>query len=317
MKVLVTGASGFVGKYLLRQLVQLPDLAITAVANEVPQEDLIDGVSWSKLDITSSESVDELVRSVQPEVIYHLAAQSHVPTSFSDPQQTFMVNLFGTLNLLEAAKRFAPSSTVINIGSAAAYGKTFQDGHHVDERDNFQPQNPYASSKAAADLLMAQYAESTDLKIIRLRPLNHIGPGQNKNFVVSSFASQLVEIKKSGRGGILKVGDLSPERDFLDVRDVVDAYVTILLRRDQIKSGEAFNICAGRSFKIVHVLNKLIEFSGAEVEVVVDPERLRPVDMPIVNCSSDKLRAQLNWAPKYSLEQSLRDILNSFASAKF
>ncbi|USN46720.1 MAG: GDP-mannose 4,6-dehydratase [Pseudobdellovibrionaceae bacterium] len=311
MKVMVTGASGFVGAHLLHRLGEMPGVSVVAMAHDVADSKSSAALKWLSLDITNKGQVRSAVSEYKPNVIFHLAAQSHVPTSFAHPEATFQVNIFGTLNVLEAVKSEAPECTVINVGSAAIYGKTFKSGKSIDEDGALEPLNPYGVSKAASDLLAGQYAASSSVKTIRLRPLNHIGPGQSVDFVVPSFVTQLLEIKKSGGKGILKVGDLSPERDFLDVRDVVDAYVTIMTKRDQIASGEVFNICSGQSFKIETVLKTLIDLIGVDVEVVVDPDRLRPVDMPIVSCSSDKLREQLHWTPRYSLEQSLKDIIES------
>lgn len=305
--VLVTGGNGFVGGHLLATLVAAGCGACHATAlTPLPATG---GINWHVLDITERAATLDLVKDIAPDLVFHLAAQSHVPTGFSQPELTWAVNLNGTLNLLEATARANPAAIFINIGSADCYGGSFRAGQALDESAPFQPLNPYAASKAAADLAACQYAATTPLKVIRARPFNHSGPGQGESFVLPAFAAQIARIEAGLQAPQIAVGDLSGERDFLHISDVVDAYLTLAREARHIASGSAFNIASGEAVTIASLLDQLLAQSPVPIPVVQDPARLRPVDIPRIAGDNSALRLATGWRPRLTRSQLLTDLL--------
>lgn len=297
MRVLVTGASGFVGKHLLAALRAHDHLPIAAGR---PGE----GDAFLPLEITDADAVRDCLSVVQPEAVIHLAAQASVPAAIADPQETARINAGGTLNLLEAIRATEPSTRLVFISSAEVYG--IQPREHMPLAETLAPQpaNPYAASKAAAEAYVTAWARTFGANAVIARAFNHIGPGQDQRFVVGSFARQLAAIA-AGAEAKMFVGNLEAERDFLDVRDVVEAYVALLERGDP---GEAYNICAGRAVSIKEVLRILVTIARVPVEIREDPERMRPSDVPLLLGDARKLRDATGWAPRIALNASLRDI---------
>lgn len=293
MKALVTGANGFVGRHLVPQLHLTP--SVTSVITK-------------RIELRDSSEVTRVFKDETPDIVFHLAAQSNVPNSIQDPKSTFETNVVGTQNLLEAIAKYCPKATVIFAGSGEVYGASYNAYEIVDEDAPLLPLNPYAESKKAAEDLMLQFSRSSELKIICTRPLNHIGPGQSLNFAIPSFTHQLLEVKKGLREPRIFVGDLSPRRDFTDVRDVVSAYILLFEQRAQIASGQIFNICTGHSIEMYSILQQLIEIVGVNVEVVRDPNRVRQVEVQRACASNNKLK-KLGWQPRYNLNDSLRAIV--------
>lgn len=305
MKIMVTGATGFVGRHLidaLSQRVEENSLYKTSLA-----------ASNQKMDLCNKTETFQRVEECRPDFVFHLAAQSNIPNSYKDPEFTFNVNLYGTLNLIQALQEFSPTATIIYVGSGESYGLSFNQHTTVDELSPLNPINPYATSKAAADLLMGQYSVNTKLKIIRARPLNHFGPGQSDEFVIPAFAKQLVDIERGLAPSKIFVGNLSAKRDFLDVRDVVSAYMLLFEKHEQIPSGSIFNICSGNSTEISSILMKLVEIIGIKVEIIQDENRMRPVEIPVTSADNGKIKS-LGWRPKFSLEESLRTVVEHVRS---
>lgn len=299
MRVLVTGANGFVGGYLLRLLSERGD-EITAVSRE-------------DLDIRDSTVVDALIRSVEPERIFHLAAQASVARSFQDPLGTFETNALGTLTVLEAVRVHAPSARLLVASSADTYGRVEPHEIPVDESTPQRPVSPYAASKVAQEAIALQYARSFGLHVVVTRSFNAIGPGQSPVYAIASFAAQIARCARSGREPVLRVGNLDVERDFIDVRDVVRAQVMLL---DGEASGQPFNICSGRSVRLGDPLAMLIAESGLDVKVEVDPSLLRHVEVPRMAGSNARLCATVPWSATIPLERSLHDLYQaSLASA--
>lgn len=311
--LLVTGASGFVGRHLLAALRgRWPEAALHATSQRSAPAVGTDAVHWHRLDIRRQEGVAALVRRLQPEVIIHLAAQSHVPTSFRHPELTWRVNLQGTLHLLESVKRHSPEALVLNVGSADMYGAAFRDGEPVEEGTAFLPLNPYAASKASADLAAWQYAQSDGLRIVRARPFNHTGPGQEADFVLAAFASQIARIEAGEQSPVLETGNLEAERDFLDVDDVCRAYLALLEMPEHRQRGHAYNIASERPVAIRELLSALLGMSSCDIAHRLDPARQRPSDITRVTASTAALREATDWRPRVGRDAMLGRLLDDY-----
>ena len=301
MRVLVTGATGFVGRHLLD--------ALRAAGHEPnaaggPQ----DAPPAIGLDVLDPDAVRRVVDAAAPDAIVHLAGQAFVPQSVADPLGTLAVNATGTAHVLEAARAYrdrvrAPLRVLV-VSSAEVYGIQRPDRMPLDETAVLRPGNAYAASKVAAEAYALAWQRSYGLDCVVARPFNHIGPGQDGRFVVASFARQLADIA-AGAPALMHVGNLEAQRDFLDVRDVAAAYVLLLANG---RAGEVYNICSGRTVAIREVLRQLITIARVPVEIRDDPERMRSSDLPILSGDATKLRAETGWEPRYSLAASLRDI---------
>jgi GDP-4-dehydro-6-deoxy-D-mannose reductase len=295
MRVLVTGATGFVGRHLLD--------ALRAAGHEpVAMGGPLDGAPAVSLNIVDAQAVRRVVDAAAPEAIVHLAGQAFVPQSVADPLGTLAVNATGTANVLEAAR--AIGCRVLVVSSAEVYGMQRPERMPLDETAVVRPANAYAASKLAAETFALTWHRSYGLDAVVARPFNHIGPGQDDRFVVASFAKQLAGIA-GGAPPLMYVGNLEAQRDFLDVRDVVAAYVLLLANG---RAGEVYNISSGRPVAIREVLRQLITIARVPVEVRDDPERMRASDLPILSGDATKLRAETGWEPQHSLAASLRDI---------
>jgi GDP-4-dehydro-6-deoxy-D-mannose reductase len=301
MRVLVTGASGFVGRHLLDALHAAGHETIAAGGPR-------DAAPFVPLDVTAPASVAQVVDDAAPGGIIHLAGQAFVPQSMTDPAGTLAVNATGTANVLEAGRayrdRTGAAVRILVISSAEVYGLQPPERMPLDEQTVARPGNPYAASKVAAEVYAQSWARAFGLDVFVARPFNHIGPGQDDRFAVASFARQLADIA-AGAPALMKVGNLEAQRDFLDVRDVVAAYVLMLANA---QAGEVYNISSGRAVAIREVLRQLITIARVPVEIRDDPDRMRPSDLPILSGNATKLRAATGWEPKISLAASLRDI---------
>ncbi|MCU1374380.1 MAG: nucleoside-diphosphate-sugar epimerase [Actinomycetia bacterium] len=289
MKALITGAGGFVGPYLTDHL--------RSCGDEVVGVDL-------EVDVTDGEGVRKAFLDARPEAVYHLAAASHVGTSWSAPVDVLRVNAEGSLNVFLAALD-AGVERVLLIGSAEQYGRISPELLPVVETTPLQPVSPYGASKAAAEMMASHAFHGRGLPVVSVRAFNHLGPGQSEALVASTIAKQVAEAERAG-GGVVHTGNLEARRDFTDVRDVVRAY-RLLVEHGQ--PGEAYNVCSGRDVAIQEIADHLAAQARAEVRFEVDPERLRPVDVPVVRGDNAKLRAATGWSPEIPLEQTLGDIL--------
>jgi GDP-4-dehydro-6-deoxy-D-mannose reductase len=311
MRVLVTGVTGFVGTHLAEHLVAAGDLVVGLsesgrwrdgagpVARQVRLE-------RCNLADAAEEDLAGLIARKQPEVVYHLAAQANPQASVADPRGTWALNLGGTLNLLEALKASGQKPRVVLVGSGVSYGNPAPEHLPVREDCPLRPNNPYAASKAAADLLGIQHflAHGTDLVVVR--PFNHSGPRQTPNYVLSGLARQVAEVER-GRAARVEVGNLDVVRDFTDVRDVVRAY---RLLAEKGAGGEVYNLGTGQGTRIADALETLRSLARAPIAVHVDPARVRPVDQPLLVADASKLRAATGWGPRLATEQTLADMLD-------
>jgi GDP-4-dehydro-6-deoxy-D-mannose reductase len=262
-------------------------------------------------DICDREQIEAVVRTARPEGVFHLAAFTNPAASFADPDGAYRANLFGSLNLFAALAAAARGCRVLWVGSSDVYGQVEAEELPVTERNSFRPLSPYAVSKAAADLAAYQWSRARRLDVVRVRPFNHTGPGQVSDFVCPDFAFQLAAVKHHRRPARVEVGNLDVVRDFSDVRDVVRAYVAAFERG---APGEAYNVCSGRGRTPREILERLIQLSGIQVEVVIEPARQRPVDVPVLIGSAAKLRDATGWAPMIDWDQTLRDLLEYWAA---
>ncbi|MEP7288744.1 MAG: GDP-mannose 4,6-dehydratase [Chloroflexota bacterium] len=311
MRVLVTGAGGFVGRHLLAYLQQQPDISLYGtIAGEDQRESLI-GLCphLTVLDLRDSRLVRDLLEECQPDQIFHLAGQAFVPRSFEDPWETIDNNVHGTLNLLQAILTLKLSTRMLVVGSAEVYGAVQPDQIPLTEDAPFAPSSPYSVSKIAQDMLALQYTLAHRLFTVRVRPFNHIGPGQNRRFSVSNWALQIAEAEVGLRTPILHVGNLTAARDFTDVRDVVRAYAEVLTHGD---SGGVYNVCSGKAYSMQSIMDTLLSLSKIPIDVQIATDRLRPVEIPILVGDYGRLHACTGWQPQIPLEQSLRDVLDEW-----
>lgn len=303
MRVLVTGADGFVGHHLCRLLKESGDTVVPLIgpvgSNRGGAQDPSEAV-----DIRDGRQLTEAIARGQPDAIVHLAAVSSVVDSHRDPVATFEVNTLGTVNVCVAARELGPHVRLLLVSSGEVYG-AMPPGLLATEQSLLAPTSPYGASKVAGETVAIQFARSYGMTVVVARPFSHLGAGQAPGFALPSFARQLSEARSDPSRRTLKVGNLEAVRDFSHVRDVVAAY-RVLLERG--KSGEAYNVCSGRGRTIRSVLDELIELARVDVKIEVDPSRLRPSDIPNMVGDPTKLRS-LGWTPRHSLNEALNDVL--------
>ena len=293
MKALVTGARGFVGTHLMAHLQDSGDEAV--------------GIDRSidDLDILDAPALLELFRKVQPEVVYHLAGSADVGGSWDTPGATFRANAEGTLTVLWAARETGVER-VLAVGSADVYGKVVPEDLPLTEESPLRPVSPYAASKVAADAVAYQAFLGFGQGVVRARPFNHLGPGQTDRFVAPALASRVAANERSGEQ-VVKVGNLSPERDFTDVRDVVRAYRLMVAAGT---AGEVYNVCSGTAVAVQSLAEQLIGMATVPMRLEPDPDLQRPVDIPVLRGDAAKLRRDTGWVPEIPLATTLRDLLD-------
>jgi GDP-4-dehydro-6-deoxy-D-mannose reductase len=312
-RVLITGGGGFVGHWLRRALLPVlsADASLLSMGTRAGEINTCGTLESSAiLDIRDEHAVDTLIATFNPTAIIHLAAISDVQEAKRAPRMTWEVNFCGTLNLAYSVLRHSPKARFIFVSSSEVYGDAFKSWNRpIDENARLEPTNPYATSKAAADLLMGQLARE-GLKVMRFRPFNHTGPGQTDRFVIPAFATQIARIKSGLQEPILHVGNLDARRDFLDVRDVVDAYVLALaLPEEQWEAGAILNLASGIPRRIGDILDELIALAGISIRLEQDPARMRANDTLLAIGDATAARRTLGWAPRVPWEITLRDLV--------
>ena len=294
-RILVTGASGFVGGHLLPRLrAAFPDAEISGP-----------GVAF---DLRDAGTVAAEIAGRPPDACVHLAAVSAIPAARTNPGLAWQINLHGTLALAEALMRSAPECLLLYPSSADGYGASFRAGRPLDENAPLAPMNTYGATKAAADLALGAMA-AEGLRVVRLRPFNHTGAGQLPDFVVPAFARQIARIAAGMQEPVMRVGALDPQRDFLDVRDVCDAYVACLRHRDGLAPGTIFNIASGTPRRIGDVLEAMLHLAGIAPAIETGAALLRRADIPTAAGDAGAIRAALGWRPRIAWEQTLEDVL--------
>ncbi len=307
-RIFITGCTGFVGDYLVahcRQRYPHAELfGLTSPAS--PRQETESALQFLTADISQREAVQQAVVHARPDLVFHLAAQSSVASSWQDPVRTLRVNAEGTLHLLDALRHEGLAPRIVLIGSGEQYGMIRPEDNPIREECPFRPANPYAVSKAAQDLYGYQYFAAYGLPIIRARPFNHFGPRQAATFVVASFARQIALIEAGKAPPVVPVGNLLARRDFLPVEDVVDAYVALA---EQGQPGEAYNIGSGHARSIRSILDLLLTLTPTTIEIYEDPARLRPVDVPLLEADTSRLQAHTHWRPRVPFERALQNTL--------
>lgn len=290
MRALVTGSNGFVGRWLIAHLESLGD-QVTGLDAEV--------------DVTDAAAISSAVQAAAPEAVFHLAAQASVGASWSDQAATYLVNTVGSVNVLCAAAACASPPRVVLVSSSEVYGKVGPSDLPIREDQPFAPVSPYAASKAAAEIAAIQSWLGSGVEVVRARPFNHTGPGQRTDFVVPALARQVAEAVQSGASA-LYTGNLDARRDISDVRDVVRGYRALAVSG---KAGEAYNVCSGKAVSIREVAERLLRIAGVELPIVVDPERVRPVDLAELRGDPSKICEATGWSPEVDLDDTLADVL--------
>lgn len=312
MKVLITGITGFAGSYLAEYLAakEKYDISGTYLFNTslINVDEVKDKLNLVKVDLTSEKEVFNIIKKISPSIIFHLAALSSPADSFKIPSETLTNNISLQVNLFEAVRRSNLLDTkILVVSSADIYGKVKKEDLPIDENTPLMPTNPYSVSKIAQDFLGLTYFLSYNLKIIRVRPFNHIGPRQSSQFVVSSFAKQIAEIEKGKREPTLRVGNLDTKRDFVNVKDIARAYVLAI---EKGKYGEVYNIGSGKSYKISDILRILVSMSSRKIKIEKDESLFRPSDNQELLCDIRKFQKLTAWKPKISIEETLKDTLD-------
>lgn len=290
MRAFVTGAKGFVGTWLVGHLQGQGD-DVVAVDREI--------------DVGDAAAVSRAMVEARPDVVYHLAARAHVGESWADPEEVMVVNVLGTLHVLQAARLCPAPPRVLLISSAEVYGAVEEARLPAGEQTTLAPVTPYAASKVAAEYLGIQAHLAHHLAVIRVRPFNHIGPGQGPGFVVPSLAARVLEARRRGSRTVA-MGNLTARRDFTDVRDVVRAYRLVAERGTP---GEVYNVCSGHAASVAELADRMLHLAGVDAELVRDPELYRPVDVPVLFGDPSKLQAATGWAPAFDLDRTLGDVL--------
>ena len=293
MRALITGAAGFVGHALSNHLIEAGDSVVALSRNT------------SGPDVTDRESMFRVVAENEPDAIFHLAAQAHVPTSWSDPIGTLRTNVEGTQNVIDAAHAAGPARVII-VTSAEVYGAVDEADLPISEDAPMRPANPYAASKVAADAVAQQAHLGRGQDVIRLRSFNHFGPGQSPQFVCAGIAHRIAAVER-GTSIDVEVGALDIRRDFSDVRDIASAYRLVAMDGH---AGEVYNVCSGIDRSIREIAEGLAALSTEDIVFRSREELLRLVDTPIVRGDRSKLTSHTGWVPQRSLEETLADVLD-------
>jgi GDP-4-dehydro-6-deoxy-D-mannose reductase len=331
MRALVTGACGFVGAFLVRELVDAGNEVIATDLSAAPADarqtrgggaagvsscaSFPPGVAYRGCDLHDAAAVKDLIANTRPDCVYHLAAQSSAARSLENPRGTMETNVFGALNVLEGVRELSHSCPgaktrsgkvrVLSVGSGEEYGRRPQSEMPLGEESRIAPVSPYAVSKAAQTMLAVQYARSYGLDVVATRSFSHTGPGQTDRFVLPSFARQCAEIKVGKRAPTVKTGSLRIARDFLDVRDVVRAYRMIV---EDVDEGDVYNVCSGRALVLGEALDFLVRACGVAVNVEEDAALVRSADIPVLVGDNARLRGACRWEQEHSIETMLSDL---------
>lgn len=310
MQLLITGITGFVGSYMAEHALAHGAQVFGSIRWRSKTDNidhLRSKITLVESDLRDLSSVRALLEASSPTHVVHLAAQSFVHASWRSPAETLSTNILSQVNLLEGLRNLKMSPRFLVVGSSEEYGLVEEDELPIKETNPLRPLSPYAVSKVGQDLMGYQYWKSYGLPIVRSRAFNHEGPRRGDVFVTSNFARQVAEIEAGLREPVIHVGDLTPRRDYSDVRDIVRGYWALIERGEP---GEVYNLCSGRSWAIQQVLDLLLEQSRIKgIRVETDPARLRPSDVPVLEGDPAKIEKATGWKVEIPFERTLRDLL--------
>jgi GDP-4-dehydro-6-deoxy-D-mannose reductase len=311
MKVLITGITGFAGSHLADYCLERGDVDVYGMVRWRSRTENIEHlegkVTLVECDLRDAKSTLDVVEEIKPDRIFHLAAQSFVPTSWRAPSESLITNVIGQLNIFEAVRKIGLDARIQIACSSEEYGMVYENEIPITEDNPLRPLSPYGVSKVGQDLLGYQYYMSYKMFIVRTRGFNHTGPRRGPVFVVSDFAKQIADIEKGKREPVIRHGNLDASRDFTDVRDIVRAYYLSL---EKGKAGEVYNICSEKAWVIKDMLKKLVAMSSTKIELQQDPARLRPSDVPRLLGDCSKFRKDTGWKPEIPFETTLKDVLD-------
>lgn len=315
MKILITGVTGFVGSHLAEYCLKIPDVKVygTMLSHHMGDElerikHIRDKIELLECNLTNRVSVSRVMEKSRPDKIFHLAAQSFVPTSWKSPEETLMNNILSELNIFEVVREMKINPVIVLACSSEEYGMVLEKELPLKETNDLRPLSPYAVSKVAQEKLGFQYHHSYGLKTVLTRFFNTEGPGRGQDFVTSNFAKQIAEIEKGKKEPVMLVGNLKAKRDFSDVRDMVRAY---WLASEKCKFGEPYNVCSGKTISIEALLSLLLSLSTRkDIQVKADPEKMRPSDVAVLWGDYSKFKADTGWEPEIPLKKTMEDSLN-------
>ena len=309
-KFLITGVGGFVGRYFWEYLLEHePDMQVLGLDMMQESPWMHPAFHYTQLNLMDASALRNIMATFQPDYIVHLASISSVGQSWKDPALCFTNNTTIFFNIVESVREECPTARILSVGSSEEYGNYPPKVMPLREEYELRPCNPYAVARVSQEMISRLYAESYGLTIMMTRSFNHIGPRQRDTFVVPSFVKQMVEIKKNGGVGTMHVGNLNIVRDFLDVRDVVDAYYRIITRGT---SGEVYNVCSGKGVRLGDIISMTADILGIEPTVEADPALVRPADNAVIIGDCTHLQESLGWKQVFGFEQTLHDMIRYF-----
>ena len=314
-RILITGVTGFAGSHMVEYLLSRNDCEVHGIYRwRSPLDNIahvLDKIRMVECDLRDASSTRDAIEKIRPDWIFHLAAQSFVPTSWSAPTESLTTNVLGQLNIYEAVRRLGLNCRIQIACSSEEYGMVYENELPIRETNPLRPLSPYAVSKVAQDMLAYQYWMSWKVDSVRTRGFNHEGPRRGPVFVASDFAKQVADIERGRRAPVLSVGNLDSRRDFTDVRDMVKGY---WLSLEKGEPGEVYNLCSGKDYSIRQVLDLLLAMTSTKIEVRQDPARMRPSDVPVLLGDGSKFEAATGWKPTIPFEQTLQDMLDYWRS---
>lgn len=309
MRALITGATGFVGPYLMKLLLSQGYLLCGTYYDAPPDCSAFVGARLEQMDITDKAMVRRVINDFLPDEIYHLAGVAI--TNGINIEEYYKTNFGGTVNLLDVARKIVPNSRILVVGSSVCYGHVPEELQPIREEQELRPVNHYAAAKAAADMAACAYA-SEGLHVVRSRSFNHTGPGQSTDFVCSRLAKLIAEVALDRHGPVIQVGNIESVRDFTDVRDVVKAY-WLLLQKGQ--PGEAYNVCSQQVYSVKEIIDRLSCYADVNLQLKISPGLLRKADIPIILGWREKIFRHTKWSPKILFENTLLDLFNYWKDA--
>lgn len=305
-KVLIFGAGGFVGKYLAQEFLNAG--YSVCGSDMLDASPLQESIAYFQANLMDGEQVASLINQTNPDIIVNLAAISSVGASWSIPQTTISVNVVGALNILEAARKCEVLPKILFVGSSEEYEAT---DAPMSEETPLNANNPYGISKMTQESFAKLYRERYGMKVYCVRPFNHTGVGQRDSFVLPSFCKQAAEIERSGKPGVIKVGNLAAERDFSSVKDIVRAYRMIV---ESDNCTKIYNVGSGKAYSLKEMLEYIVSLSSQNINIEIDPERFRPVDTPRVCCDYSLIQRELGWQPEYSIQDVLKEMFDAYCA---